>query len=105
MKNLPDLEDTIQEWDEPVLAHLSDVRKSYLAEDLNKGFRLTFHFVENPFFTNDVIWKEYHTQEASPYTGEIDTTEIKVSEIDWKPGKNVTVENVKQKAKGGGAKK
>jgi nucleosome assembly protein 1-like 1 len=72
---------------------------------LHKGFKLSFHFVENPFFTNTEVWKEYHTEESSPYTGEIDTTEIKVCEIEWKPGKNVTVEKVQKKTKGGGAKK
>jgi len=73
--------------------------------DLQKGFKLTFHFVENPFFENDVLWKEYYTEEDSPYTGEMTTTKIKACEIDWKPGKNVTVETVKKKTKGGGAKK
>lgn len=106
MKNLPALEDQVEEWDEPVLEYLSDIQKSYVDDkDINKGYRLSFHFVENPFFTNTVVWKEYHTEENSPYTGEMDTKEIKVSEIEWKTGKNVTVETIKKKAKGGGAKK
>mmetsp|Transcript_14129 Transcript_14129/g.22475 ORF Transcript_14129/g.22475 Transcript_14129/m.22475 type:complete len:352 (+) Transcript_14129:98-1153(+) len=106
MKNLPALEDQIEEWDEEVLEYCCDVKKSYLDEsDLQKGYKLAFHFVENPFFTNDVLWKEYYTEEGSPYTGEIDTTEIKASEISWKDGKDVTVEVVKKKVKGGGAKK
>lgn len=106
MKNLPALEDQIEEWDEEVLEYCSDITKDYLdSNDLDKGFKLFFHFAPNPFFTNDVLWKEYHTEESSPYTGEIDTTEIKACEIDWKPGKNVTVETVKKKVRGGGAKK
>ncbi|CAE8621987.1 unnamed protein product [Polarella glacialis] len=106
MKNLPALEDQIEEWDEEVLEYCCDVKKSYLDEsDNQKGFKLSFHFVENPFFTNDVLWKEYHTEEGSPYTGEIDTTEIKACEITWSEGKDVTVETVKKKVKGGGAKK
>jgi nucleosome assembly protein 1-like 1 len=105
MKHLPALEDQIEEWDEPVLEYCSDVTKTYLSEELHKGFKLTFHFVENPYFTNETLWKEYHTQESSPYTGEIDTTEIKACEIDWKPGKDVTIEKVAKKVKGGGAKK
>jgi len=106
MKNLPALEDQIEEWDEPVLEYLSDIKRTNLdPSDSQKGFRITFDFVENPYFANDVLWKEYYTKESSPYTGEIDTTEIKVSAIDWKPGKNVTVETLKKKVKGGGAKK
>lgn len=53
MKNLPALEDHIEEWDEPVLEYCKDITKSWLDEsDLAKGFRLHFHFVENPYFTN-----------------------------------------------------
>merc|ERR1712060_561404 len=105
-KNLPTLEDQIEEWDEPVLEYCRDITKNYLSdEDMNKGFKLEFHFVENPHFDNSVLWKEYHTEEESPYTGELDRKEIKVSEINWKPGKNVTVETIKKKTKGGGAKK
>merc|ERR1712137_422928 len=106
MKHLPALEDQIEEWDEPVLEYLSDIKRADLdPSDRNKGFKLIFSFVENPFFSNQELWKEYHTEETSPYTGEIDTKEIKCSEIDWKPGKNVTVETIKKKQKGGGAKK
>ena len=36
--------------------------------------------------------KEYEVVEASPYTGEMSAKEIKASSIDWKPGKDVTVE-------------
>merc|ERR1719330_726160 len=45
------------------------------------------------------------TEETNPYCGEIEVEEIKCSEIRWKPGKNVTVEIVTKKVKGGGAKK
>merc|ERR1711874_141590 len=75
-------------------------------EDIPKGFKLEFHFVKNPFFTNEKLWKEYHTQEGSPYTGEMNVTEIKSCEISWLDGKDVTVETVaSKKVKGGGAKK
>jgi len=106
MQNHPHLGESIEEWDEPVLEFLTDITKDYLdPEDSQKGFKLAFHFIENPYFTNSEITKEYHTQERSPYTGEMDTEEVKASEINWKPGKNVTVEAVKKKVKGGGAKK
>eukprot|EP00441_Pelagodinium_beii_P019140 CAMPEP_0197662292 /NCGR_PEP_ID=MMETSP1338-20131121/52807_1 /TAXON_ID=43686 ORGANISM="Pelagodinium beii, Strain RCC1491" /NCGR_SAMPLE_ID=MMETSP1338 /ASSEMBLY_ACC=CAM_ASM_000754 /LENGTH=339 /DNA_ID=CAMNT_0043240069 /DNA_START=67 /DNA_END=1086 /DNA_ORIENTATION=- len=106
MKNLPALEDLIEEWDEEVLMYCCDVQKSFLDDaDPSKGFKLSFVFVENPFFTNEVLWKEFHLEEDSPYTGEQNCTKIQACEIDWKPGKDVTVERVQKKTKGGGAKK
>mmetsp|Transcript_107439 Transcript_107439/g.229383 ORF Transcript_107439/g.229383 Transcript_107439/m.229383 type:complete len:369 (-) Transcript_107439:155-1261(-) len=106
MMHLPALEDQVEEWDAPVLEYLKDIKKDFVdAAEPQKGFKLTFHFVENPYFTNDVLTKEYYTEETSPYTGEIDTTQVKSTEIDWKDGKDVTVEIVKKKATGGGAKK
>jgi len=106
MKHHPALEHQIEEWDEPVLEYLSDIKRAHLdADDEKKGFKLVFSFAENPYFTNSELWKEFYTEETSPYTSEIDTKEIKVSEIDWSAGKNVTVETIKKKAKGGGAKK
>lgn len=106
MANVAELEDVIEEWDEPVLEHLKDITKDFLdPNDLSKGFKLMFHFAENPFFENEMLWKEYLIVETSPYTGEQEPTEIKASEIIWKPGKDVTVEITKKKVKGGGAKK
>eukprot|EP00439_Symbiodinium_sp_Y106_P043980 s1820_g5.t1 len=133
MKHLPALEEHIEEWDEPVLDYCKDITKAWLDEadplykaevqgglvalamtasnlqDISKGFKLIFHFVENPYFMNAELWKdeelEYHVEEASPYTGEVSAKEIKAAEIDWIAGKNVTVEKVTKKVKGGGAKK
>eukprot|EP00933_Yihiella_yeosuensis_P077185 TRINITY_DN873_c0_g1_i1.p1 TRINITY_DN873_c0_g1~~TRINITY_DN873_c0_g1_i1.p1 ORF type:complete len:343 (+),score=138.91 TRINITY_DN873_c0_g1_i1:107-1135(+) len=105
LKRLPATEDQVEEHDEDVLEYCSDITKSFLDEDVSKGFKITFSFVENPYFTNSTIEKEYHTKEACPYSGEIKCTEIKATEIDWKDGKDVTVEKVTKKVKGGGAKK
>lgn len=106
LKNLPALDQQIESWDEPVLEYLSDIKQVDLdPDDEHKGFKLSFMFVENPYMSNTELWKEYHTEESSPYTGEIDVKEIKASEIDWNPGKDVTVEKVKKNIKGGGAKK
>eukprot|EP00927_Polykrikos_kofoidii_P061927 TRINITY_DN56751_c0_g1_i1.p1 TRINITY_DN56751_c0_g1~~TRINITY_DN56751_c0_g1_i1.p1 ORF type:complete len:335 (+),score=81.33 TRINITY_DN56751_c0_g1_i1:99-1007(+) len=105
--NHPDLEDQIQEWDLPVLEHLIDITKDHLdKDDSTKGFKLTFQFSENPYFEHRELSKEYHTEEESPYTADINAEEVKATQIVWKPGKDVTMEKVKKKkAKGGGAKK
>jgi len=106
IQNHPALEDTVEEWDVPVLQYCCDITKSFVdATDTEKGFRITIHFAENPYFTNTEIWKEYHTDPPNPYNGDINIKEMKVSEIDWKPGKDITVEKVAKKVKGGGAKK
>lgn len=61
------------------------------------GFKLSFTFKENPYFTNTLLTKTYHM---------LDDTEpvLERSEgcsIDWKPGKNVTVKIMKKKPKKG----
>jgi len=106
IKNHPAFESVIEEWDEPVLEFIRDITKENLDDsDSNKGFKLTFHFAENPYFSNATLSKEYHSEESSPYTQECEVTLIKASEIDWKDGKDVTIEKVAKKVKGGGAKK
>jgi len=106
MKHHPELEDVIMEWDEPVLNYLVDMEKTNLDDDDgDKGFKIAFKFLENPYFTNKELTKEWHTEETNPYCGEIDPTKIEATKIDWKPGMNVTVEKVTKKVKGGGAKK
>ena len=82
--------ESIQEADEKVLKHL----KKMTAEKTEDGKSLTvvFHFSENEWFTNPTIKKEF----------ELDGDTIKRSfgdSIDWKEGKNITVEIVKKKNK------
>mmetsp|Transcript_122564 Transcript_122564/g.357914 ORF Transcript_122564/g.357914 Transcript_122564/m.357914 type:complete len:354 (-) Transcript_122564:90-1151(-) len=102
----PATEELVEEWDVPVLKYLRNVTRSYIdTTDPSKGFRLEFHFAENPYFTEEVLWKEYHIGEIAPYTDDVKAKEIAVCEISWKPGKNVTVEVVKTKPKGGSKKK
>lgn len=49
----------ITERDSEVLAYLTDIRSEVLTGD-DRGFKLTYHFAENPFFTDKVrgrpIW-------------------------------------------------
>lgn len=82
--------ESIQEADEKVLKHL----KKMVADKTEDGknFTVVFHFSENEWFTNLTIKKEF----------ELDGDTIKRSfgdNIDWKEGKNITVEIVKKKNK------
>jgi len=108
-QNADSFSEVIEEWDAPVLSYLRDVKKSNLDDKSpQKGFKLEFFFVENPFIFNSSLWVEYHTN-YDPETyrpwKEPECQEMKCSDIGWKPGKNVTVELVTKKVKGGGAKK
>lgn len=106
LKRLPSTTDEIEAHDAEVLEYLSDVRAADLdPEDEAKGFKIEFEFVENPFMTNSVVTVEFHSQQASPYSSEFKCSHTKATEIEWKAGKNVTVEKVAKKKTGGGAKK
>lgn len=99
----------IEEHDEDVLNYLQDITKTDLDAKLpQKGFKLDFVFKENPYFANSSLWVEFHVdyniESYKPYL-DSDCIEVKSSEIEWKAGKNVTVEVVAKKVKGGGAKK
>jgi len=91
----------IEPHDEAVLEFLSDITVA-LNEPRNTGFTLSFHFSENPFFSNSVLTKEYELRDGpdadSPL--EYDGPEIfrcKGCVIDWKEGKDVTQKTVKVK--------
>ena len=87
LKNVPPLSDQITEKDEPALKHLIDVEFSIL-EDL-KGYKISFHFSENPFFTDSVLSKTYHVDYEHENEENNDYTEG--STINWKEGKDLTV--------------
>jgi len=81
----------IEPHDEEVLTYMTDVTVSLRAD----GFMLHFHFKENPYFTNQVLTKDYTYRDGPDpkaplmYNGpEIVST--KGCSIDWKEGKNLT---------------
>lgn len=102
LKNTDITFEMIQEHDEPILEHLTEV-ECQLSNDPMK-FVLTFHFSPNDYFTNSVLTKEY-TLSCSPDKDDpfdFDGPEIiacKGSSIDWKPNKNVTIKLMKKKQK------
>jgi len=94
----------VEAHDEPVLEHLTDITVTLAAD--NTGFALHFHFNTNPFFTNQVLTKNYRLRHDpssdSPLT--YDGPEI-ISctgcTVDWKEGRNVTLTTVKVKTLAG----
>lgn len=57
MANHPTVSSLLGEGDGPALEALTDVKLEY-SEDYS-GFKLSFHFAPNEFFTNEVLSKSY----------------------------------------------
>lgn len=96
-KLVPQMDQMVREYDEPILKHLTDVRIHSQVEPV-LSFKLEFHFSPNEFFENAVLEKEYFMK-CVPEAGDpfaFDGPEIyksKGTEIKWKEkGKNVTME-------------
>ncbi|CAE8598849.1 unnamed protein product, partial [Polarella glacialis] len=93
----------IERHDEPVLDCLRDIQTRWLDDDArDTGFQISFIFASNPYFSNDLLEKVYHTQRSNQYVDRLRVTKISATKIDWLPGKNVTVEVVSKKPKNGG---
>lgn len=100
MKNHPMLADMIEENDEAVLAYLQDVSAdNFSTENSEKmGFSLTFTFAENPYFEPLNLVKTYH-MELQPNEKDPALVSTEATEIDWKPGKDITKKVVTRKQK------
>ncbi|KAH7318782.1 hypothetical protein B0I35DRAFT_479256 [Stachybotrys elegans] len=88
MKNQVTLAETITDRDEAALKHLTDIRLEYLDKP---GFRLIFEFAPNEFFTNKTISKTYFYQAETGYGSEFMYDHAEGDNIEWLPGKNLTV--------------
>jgi len=107
LKNNDRMRDMIESHDCPVLEYLHDITCGEVEghEDSVDSFSLSFHFVANPYFKNEVLVKKYKTSRPCHYRDDYSVDEIESTKIDWFPGKDVTVHMVAKKVKGGGAKK
>jgi len=100
MKNHPMLADMIEENDEAVLAYLQDVSADNMESgDSDKmGFSHTFTFAPNPYFEPLNLVKTYH-MELQPNEKDPALVSTEATEIDWKPGKDITKKVVTRKQK------
>jgi len=102
IKNAPSVADMIEEYDEPILKHLIDIKAVTVREPMS--FYIEFHFEPNDFFTNTVLTKTYELR-LSPDPSDVfsfegpEIVKSKGCTIDWKKGKNVTVKTIKKKQK------
>lgn len=101
-KNVDLLAEMLQEHDEPILLHLTDIKLKFHDEPM--GFVLEFYFDENEYFTNKILTKTYMMKckpdEDDPFRFEgPEIIRCKGCKIDWKKGKNVTCKVTKKKQK------
>jgi len=94
----------VEPHDEQVLSHLTDLTVSLTPD--NSGFILNFHFEENPFFTNQVLTKEYTWRDGPDPKNPLDydgpeIVGCKGCTIDWKEGKDITKMTMKVKTNPG----
>jgi len=98
IKNNPAVGQTVTEEDEAALSYLRDIQYATM-EDSKQGFVITFHFAENPYFTDSVLTKSYFLAEDDNLYGELIFDHAEGTKINWKPGKNLTVKIVKKTQK------
>lgn len=100
-RNTELLSDMIQPHDEPLLKQLSDIKIKY-DEDLS--YTLEFYFASNDFFTDSILTKKYFLrckidgEEPFAFEGP-EIYKCLGCNINWKPGKNITVKTIKKKQK------
>ncbi|KAG2485904.1 hypothetical protein HYH03_015348 [Edaphochlamys debaryana] len=85
----------ITERDSEVLKFLEDLRSEVLVGE-ERGFRLVFHFAENPHFTNKTLEKVYVLEPED----DVVPKRFTGTPIAWKGGMDVTVEEQKRRVKG-----
>jgi len=57
--NHPQISGILEEEEEDCLHYLVKLEVEEF-EDIKSGYRINFHFKENPFFENDILTKEFH---------------------------------------------
>jgi len=90
--NHPQISAILDEEEEECLHYLTKVEVEEF-DDIKSGYRIKFHFDENPFFGNDLLTKEFFLGSPEPTST---STEIK-----WKEGMNLVHRMEEQEAKAG----
>jgi template-activating factor I len=83
--NHPQVSSILTENDEIALTYCNEMEVEEF-EDIKSGYKVSFRFKENPYFTNDLLVKEFH---ISDEMAEDDAPASKHTEIKWKPGKSL----------------
>lgn len=103
-RNVDMINISLQEYDEPILKHLQDVKVKFSEPAKPMSFTLEFHFEPNEYFANEVLTKTYKMKSepdsTDPFSFEgPEIVDCEGCTIEWKKGKNVTVKTIKKKQK------
>ncbi|KAG8947408.1 hypothetical protein FRC04_010728 [Tulasnella sp. 424] len=89
LKNHMDIAELITERDEEALAYLKDIRLEYLPS-ATPGYKLSFYFAPNEFFTNDVLTKTYIYEDEVDFAGDYVYSSAEGTTINWNEEKDLT---------------
>jgi len=101
-QNVELLSEMAQDYDFPILHHLTDIQVEMSDEPM--GFKLHFHFSPNEYFTNSILTKTYEMKcemdPEDPFQFEgPEIVKCTGCTIDWVKGKNVTIKTIRKKQK------
>ncbi|KAH8354049.1 hypothetical protein KR067_008499, partial [Drosophila pandora] len=85
--NHPQVSGILDEEEEECLHALNKLEVEEF-EDIKSGYRINFHFDENPYFENKVLTKEFHLNSAAASENG-DWPASTSTPINWKEGKNL----------------
>jgi len=91
--NHPQISALLDEEDEEALHYLQSVEVEEF-EDIKSGYRIRFHFSDNPYFENDLICKEFMLSENGEQT-------CKSTNIRWKENMDLTTRQAETATKAG----
>ncbi|KAJ9601615.1 hypothetical protein L9F63_000223 [Diploptera punctata] len=94
--NHPQISAILEEDEEDCLHYLTKLEVEEF-DDIKSGYRINFHFEENPYFENDVLTKEFHLGSSGDPASQ--STAIR-----WKDGHDLTKKS-KDKSGGKGRKR
>jgi nucleosome assembly protein 1-like 1 len=100
LTNNDTINNEISDEDARVLAYLTDIRYDIVVDEERNagGWVLEFHFKENPFFKNAVLKKTYLLE----LVADMVPKSLEGTKIEWYPGKDTTVREVKKRVKSKG---
>ncbi|XP_075044482.1 nucleosome assembly protein 1-like 4 isoform X1 [Mixophyes fleayi] len=103
-RNVDMINISLQEYDEPILKHLKDVKVKFSDPGQPMSFTLEFLFESNEHFSNEILTKIYKMKSepdsTDPFSFEgPEIVDCEGCTIDWKKGKNITVKMIKKKQK------